>query len=299
MLRGIARYAINHWRGEQGLAWSFWVNFIAVRAFVFFAQANLLPDKGFDYSTKFLLIVSLILFFHVLLFIWQAVGVLRAADRYVKETGSQAHAWGAQICLAVAVFITFSASLEAWQTTIPVSKEENHLVRMDREHASKYELRLDPASGTLTLEGSIELGITRNLRSLLENSPGVKIAVLKSNGGNIYEARGLANLFRENGIDTHVETNCTSACTSAFVGGKNRTMSPEAKFGFHQYRIDSAIRTIHANPLEEQEKDKQLFMESGVNEDFVERMFSAPSSGMWFPSTDELLQAGYVHEIRR
>ncbi len=75
-------------------------------------------------------------------------------------------------------------------------------------------------------------------------------------------------------------------------------MGPDAKFGFHQYRIDSAVRTINANPAEEQEKDMELFRKSGVSEAFVARMFLAPANDMWFPTSKELVQSGYIHQIR-
>ena len=297
MLKAATRYAKDHWQGDQGLAWSFWINLIALRTVLFIAQANALPAKGEDYSAFLPLILAFILIFHVLLFVWQAVGVLRPAEKHLADTGSQASVWGAQITLVAGVFLTFSAGLEAWQTTIPVSKEENHMVRMDREHASKYKLVLNPETKTVSIDGSIELGITRNLRNLLLNNPGTRLAIINSDGGNIYEARGLAKLFRDNAINTRVDKICTSACTTAFTGGKTRTMGPDAKFGFHQYRIDSAVRTINADPAAEQQKDMELFRKSGVSDAFVERMFLAPANDMWFPTSKELVQSGYIHQI--
>ncbi len=271
---------------------------MALRAMVFVTQAISLPEKGNDYNAIYPLIIALILLAHGAMFIWQIVGVLRAAENYSKETGSQAHVWGAQLCLVVAIFITFSASLEAWQTTIPISQEEHYLVRMDREHASKYELKHNPATKVIAITGSIELGITRNLKTLLAANSDILTAHLTSDGGNIYEARGLAKLFRDNNINTHVNTNCSSACTIAFAGGKLRTMDPDGKFGFHQYRIDSAIRTINSDPQGEQNKDKELFKSSGVSPEFVEKMFDAPPNEMWFPTIEELLQSEYVHQVK-
>ncbi len=106
------------------------------------------------------------------------------------------------------------------------------MVRMDREHASKYKLVLDPETRTVSIDGSIELGITRNLGNLLANNPGTRLAILNSDGGNIYEARGLAKLFRDNAINTRVENICTSACTTAFTGGKIRYHGSRCKIRF-------------------------------------------------------------------
>ena len=68
----------KHWRGEYSLARSFWVNTILYNVFysiLFFAVYVILY--------KNLFVMMLIGFF---IFIWQANGTWRSADRHTKET---------------------------------------------------------------------------------------------------------------------------------------------------------------------------------------------------------------------
>ena len=118
--------------------------------------------------------------------------------------------------------------------------------------------------------------------------------VLESEGGNIYEARGLAKLIREAKLSTHVETFCSSACTITFIGGIERTLANGAGLGFHQYRVDADYMVAFTDPLAEQAKDRALFAEAGVSEAFLERMFREDADGMWFPSVAELLAANVI-----
>jgi len=292
-------YLKKHWNGQFSLAWAFWVNFIALRFAIAFVQTKYLPPPDTDYSAITAIIIALIFLFHGVVFIWQIVGVLRSGEIYLQETGSQATVWGAQLALVIGLFLTVSYALQAWQTTIPIPDEENFMVKMDREHASKYELKSTSNGKTLSIKGTIELGITRNVRAFLEINPAISSVTLNSAGGNIYEARGLANLFKTNNLATHIDESCTSACTLAFIGGNKRTLSDEAKLGFHQYRIDATYSVLNADPKAEQEKDQALFERSGVSAEFVEKMFTATASQMWFPTKAELLAAGVVHAIDR
>lgn len=296
MLEPIVRYLKAHWRGDHGLAWSFWMNFVALRAAIFFMQDLISPAGISDFSSAPIAVTALLLLFHGVIFIWQIVGVLRAGERFFTETGSQAAVWGAQIALVAGFWLTATYSLQAAQTLIKPNPEGNHLVRMDREHRSRY--RIEPVdSQTVLIDGSMELGITRAFGAFLASQNGFKTAILNSSGGNVYEARGLARLFREHDMATHVDGNCSSACTAAFIGGRKRSISNGGRLGFHQYRIDADYVILNINPIEEQARDRAVFEQSAVAEWFLDRMFQRKSHEMWFPETAELLRAGVVHAI--
>jgi hypothetical protein len=295
-LRAIWSYIARHWRGEQGLAWSFWVNFLALRIVIFLGQDALLPDEGKDYSTMPLVVLGLLILFHIVVFLWQIVGVLRAGEVFLKDTGSQAAVWGAQIALIAAFWLTASYSLAAWQTILPALEEENYLIRMDREHRSRYAITTVD-NDTLLIDGLMELGITKALTKVLAPGHPYRTVILNSVGGNVYEARGLARLFRENGIATRVEDSCSSACTAAFIGGTKRSLGKGAKLGFHQYRIDANYSLVNVNPIEEQARDRALFEASNVSPWFLDRMFHRESHDMWYPHHTELIRAGVVNAV--
>ena len=125
---------------------------------------------------------------------------------------------------------------------------------------------------------------------------GIEAIILNSNGGRVFEARGVAKQVRERDLDTYVSGHCRSACTIAFIAGKVRKLGSDAKLGFHSYRLEAALAFV--DPLEEQAKDRAVFLAQGIDSDFVERAFSTPHDAMWHPDADHLLRAGVIHELR-
>jgi len=290
-------YISAHWRGDQSLAWSFWVNLVAIRAAIIITQIVFTPAEQGGFHSIAPWVWALVLVLHGIVFVWQVVGVLRSAEVHLRDTGSQAGVWGAQIALVAFFWLTASYSLEALRLTLAPPVVLDHLAKMDREHASKYALTVSNDRRVLSIVGSIELGITRNTEALVKKTPDLKLVILESDGGNVFEARGLARVFRENNLDTHVETSCSSACSLAFIGGKHRTITPRGRIGFHQYRFDSSISIIAADPAEEQQRDRELFSVNGVSEAFLEKMFQSRSAEMWFPNASELLEASVIQEV--
>jgi len=244
-----------------------------------------------------LLVVALAFVFHGFLFVWQVVGVLRATGIHVRSSGSMAPVWGAQLAIVVALFWTISYALAAWQQTLPDLGPLPRQAELKAERESKYSFKLTADGRSLTLTGSLELGVTGRLKDQLEVHPNVEQIVLASAGGNIYEARGIANAIKRNGLDTLVISECSSACTTAFMGGRERQLASGAKLGFHQYRIDADYAVLNADPAREQSRDRKDFLDSGVAVWFVDRMFEKSASDMWFPDVTELIEAGVVTGI--
>ncbi|MCQ2003108.1 hypothetical protein [Rhizobium sp. NRK18] len=295
----IGAYIRSHWRGEQGLWWSFAVNLALLRGIIFLAQWLLRPAKGDDYFDNRIAVFLLMILFHGVVLVWQVVGVFRAGEAHIRSNGSIAAHWGAQLGVIIAFWLTISYAFEAWQMTIYIPKGESFAARMERERTSRYQMVVDDEAGVLSLVGSIELNATRRMRELLASHPGIETVVLASEGGNIFEARGLARLIRERGLDTRVDGDCTSACTIIFIGGEQRILGPAGRLGFHQYRFDAHYVVLGNDPAKEQEKDRSLYAEAGVTSDFLARMFSKGATDMWFPTADELLDAGVATQVSR
>ena len=284
----------GHWRGIQGFAWSFWVNLVGLRLVLFAAQEISSPAKGQDYHDSRWIVLGLALSVHGLVFVWQAVGVIRASELHVRASGAMAPVWGAQIVLAVAVFWVLAYMHDAWQMALPVGLDREQRSESAAARALKYSI--EPADGgrTLELNGSLELGITAHLRAQLAAFPATEQIVLTSAGGNVFEARGLSNVIREAGLDTLVVSECSSACTTAFIGGVRRDLAGEGRLGFHQYRIEADYAVLAADPARQQDRDREIFLAAGVAAWFLDRMFDASATSMWYPDRSELLAAGVV-----
>jgi len=290
-------YALRHWRGQQSLAWSFWFNLVVIRGLVFIVQTLIAPADGLDYSAYRYLALATAFSLHGVLLVWQVVGVIRSAESHFSQHGNMALVWGAQLGCVLMLVLSGVYALGAAQMTMQAPAEVDVLTQMNEEHARQYTLDVSADRQVVYISGMIDLGITRALRAYLLQHADVEAIVLDSDGGNIYEGRGLANLFSEHGLQVHVETSCASACTIAFSGGKVRTASNAAKFGFHQYRIDADYTIIATDVAKEQRRDQQRLLDAGVDARFVADVFSPPSASMWWPELETLLAAGFLHEI--
>jgi len=290
-------YVKRHWTGQQSLVWSFWVNLVLIRVVVFFMQNELAPIDGTDYSSYRPYVLAAVLVIHIVLFVWQVVGVVRSAESHFSEHGNMALVWGSHLGTILMVVLTAVYALGAVQMALRVPEEVDVLARMSEEHASKYRLELSANHRTLRMDGIIELGITRAVKKLLLENPTVENVVLNSSGGNIYEGRGLGRLFKDSNINTHVEIVCASACTIAFAGGVKRRAESTARFGFHQYRVDADYTIITTDVVKEQLRDQDLLLDAGIDPDFVAAVFSHPSESMWWPALQELQTAGFLHGI--
>ena len=163
-----------------------------------------------------------------------------------------------------------------------------------------YKLTLRNNSTQLVITGEIEIGITKAVSNILQKNPQISSIALNSIGGHIYEGRGLSRLFTRQSLDTYVYKQCTSACTTAFSGGKKRYIGMTGKLGFHQYKRDLQVhkRSVGFHDAgAEQERDLALFKARGIKEDFLNKIFNERSDSMWFPNNAELLNAKVIDEV--
>jgi len=288
------RYTRNHWTGSQSLAWSFWVNLVALRIAISIAQSLAVANRAMDAAPMGMSAVTVLIFAHLAVFLWQVVGVLRAGERHLRHLGSISSTWGTQLGILIATMFVLSDIWSAWLLTSTVKDDVNFSDQMAHERAQTYSLKLLDDKITLQLSGEIPLGITKSVAALLATNPQIDTLSLSSGGGNIYEARGLAKLVRDARIDTLAVDDCSSACTIAFIGGVSRQLAPSARLGFHQYRVDATYDIPFANRILEQDRDRELFRENGVKDWFVERMFQETPEKIWYPSESELQKAGVL-----
>lgn len=287
------RAILAHWRGEAGLARSFWVHFVLLRALVLLAQDRLSPPgAGLPLSVT---VVSLVLV-HGILLVWQVVGVLRAAERWVVGHGGMATLWGVQLACIIALLLSLSAASRGYQiATAPPPPAESLAQRMDRDRAARYRLEASPDGTRLVFRGEIVYGVARRFAALVAQTDHATALHLSGPGGNIYEARGLAR--RVAPLDTVAVGDCSSACTLVFLAGRERSLMAGARLGFHQYRVDASYDIPLADTASEQDRDRQAFLDAGVAPWFVERVFSHAPGDIWFPDTAALVEAGVVHSV--
>ncbi len=123
---------------------------------------------------------------------------------------------------------------------------------------------------------------------------------LNSRGGKARDGFKLAEIFKENQVDTHIAMGqkCFSACAVAFLGGKYRTMHSGGNIGFHAgYYIDKNGKITCARRSESSDEFKfytaLLGQEAGSvlynrEMDFCQKT----SSELWSPNADAALLFG-------
>ena len=227
---------------------------------------------------------------------WFGRKTIQFAESHYHDYGNRTIKTGLFSLLVVWVLVLSVCAINAIQSILFTEKTNQELSEV---FVPQYQLSVDP-DGAYRIEGLIDFGISRDMKALVQNHPGGNKVILKSTGGSIYEGRGLAKFFQSNRLITQVNSECSSACTLAFIGGEHRIISATARLGFHQYTIDYA----HLNqsipfydPKEEQKTDANHMRQKGISDEFIDRIFTASSDSIWYPSQAELLEAGVIHAV--
>lgn len=285
-------YIKRHWRGRNSLAQAFWVNLVILFVVLGLVEQFIFPPYIKDEPVVTVAVFVYFIVVKLIVYPWQVVGVLRACDLRIKSDSGRSWATAAQIALVMSLAVTLIATIETYQK-LQVFKRDLELRAMILP-GPEYSLDLVKQGKLIHLQGPFEIGITRKVTQLIARNPEVVGIILDSEGGQIYEGRGLARLIRKYELQTFSLEKCLSSCTTAFVAGTTRTLGTNARLGFHQYKTYSLIPSI--NVANEQAKDMAIFVKQGVSPEFLEKIFVQPPESIWWPEIDELIAAGVVHQ---
>ena len=151
-----------------------------------------------------------------------------------------------------------------------------------------YQLRVVNDGSVLELSGSFSWALPQSFQAVLAGSPNIRMIRLESPGGHVQPAIQIATLIHERGLDTYVGRFCASACTIAFLGGRQRWLGPGARLGFHQASAPGLPSELVNGYL------KAAYDNFRVPPAFVARVLSTPASDLWFPTSPELRAAHYT-----
>lgn len=186
-------------------------------------------------------------------------------------------------------------AISAWVSTQALNQLANKLGPPPQ--TAQTTLMLPVHDAIARVSGPIDFDTFDRLQATLAAHPKVHTLSFDSPGGRIPAARGLARLISEAALNTHVTGTCASACTLAFIAGGTRTMDPGAQIGFHGYALLSTVQTLDIS--HEQSRDIARFERQGVAADFLEHAYSVPHTDIWFPSSQDLIDAGVLTKASR
>jgi len=283
-------FVARHWRGEYPLGVSYWIigfaGSIAALAFVAVVSAVSGGDP-----------IGILLFYILLwsslvgLSIWQSVGIWRSAQRRIDQRAAlgKRALWAGLAKVMVCLGVLQTVGVLA-KTAIPQIAEAIRIAFMDDPDIPPYSIKVTSAGSEAKISGGIKFGLSDEFEKVLNASRGVRVVRLDSIGGRIGEGQKLNSLIKSRGLDTYVDVKCLSACTLAFVAGRQRVLKQGARLGFHRAafagedQIDGSL-------------ERSIYSAAGISVAFVDRALATKNADMWRPSEADLMSAGVVTTI--
>jgi ATP-dependent protease ClpP protease subunit len=286
-------YIKKHWDGDFSLAISFWVNLVllgfALRAIDIVLSQPTLIESPVSQARAALIFLTVSL---AVIYPWQIIGTWRAADNHVEKTKKGRWAMAAKIMITIGVVSTFGNVASA----LPVYKSLYELATIQDEF-SNYSIEVVDDGKVIHFTGGMGFGASEDIERTISTHSNVEGIILDSNGGRIYEGRKFSEIIRENRLNTYTIKGCKSACGTAFISGNKRYLASGANLGFHQYSSAEWEEDQPMSMMMEQELDLALFREKGISESFLNRLFNAESNDMWYPTIQEMKEAGVIHGV--
>jgi len=263
-----------HWRGAYPLFVTLALTLVGLRVFLGLFQ-TMVPPQWIDVWV----------FLTVGVLIWQVIGTMRAADRFLKYTGNVLGLCAAYFLLLVTAVLTFVQTADAL-----AAKHEFPPFDI----SSLRTLPVMSKDGVMRVDGNLDWELFGAFEHTLDSYPDIQSVRLGSTGGYVFVARAMAAKILERSLDTHVATHCYSACAVAFLAGERRTMAESAKLGFHKYKLEAGHQPEVINVADELEKDRQFFTRRGLSDEFVQQVFTAAHSDLWIPDSELLIKSGVI-----
>ena len=285
---GRGSYLVRHWRGDLSLARSFWVNgflFNFVLGLVLGMVSRLIEV---DYDPR--IVLAWLIFVWLLLVsvsTWQVVGTWRSAGHHKARGGRAFWAVLTRIVIVLGVLATIG---NIARYAVPSILEHIDIVTGDRR-VGPGALRLLRDGTEIELTGGITFGEAAALEKMLAGAPKVRVVHLNSHGGRVLEGRRLRDIIRAHGLVTYTSTECDSACTIAFLGGRERYIDRRARLGFHAPEARGVPRSALAQIVDE---DRAYLARMGVPRDFVDRVYATPTTSVWYPTIAQLKDARII-----
>ncbi len=290
-MRGRSRrvgYLRQHWRGDLPLAVAVIVSSAmvwgVVQAIGFASRRVPITDYPVGSSLLWLLEVLVL----IVGALWWGTGVQRSAIESVDRGGSMPVAvltgivgFGAFVWVGAFWFQSARYVMpEVWSTLIGSSPPAA--------------VALEPRSNQIVLQGGLEFGSTRAVRDALDANSNVRVVRLDSRGGRVAEGLALGTLLRDRGVDTLVDSECSSACVTAFAGGARRIISADARVGLHSAGGAgfSADAVASAN-----RRSDEFIAARGVDQRVLKQGAAVANDQIWFPSSQVLLSSGLATEL--
>ncbi len=151
------------------------------------------------------------------------------------------------------------------------------------EFGTPFQMRLVADRTILEVYGSFSPALAPDFETVIAQERDLRVVRLESPGGNVGAAVRVAAAIRKRGLATYVGNRCASACTLAFLGGRQRWVAPDARVGFHQAHSEKGGASEPGNRAL-----RQAYESVGMPQDFIAHVLATPPTEIWVPSQAEL-----------
>lgn len=284
-------YFVRHWRGDLSLPVSYWVNgglltVVLAVGLTAVSDTHLIEGLGAEGTGLWILAVLIV---SIGCAVWQSIGIWRSADEHPARGGSKGWATVAKVM----VFLGFIRLLGFTIQEVPMM-EQGFRLALGTDRTPPSQLRVVNHGSEVEVAGGITFGTADALKNILDATPTIKIVQLNNVGGFITEADRIGQLISARGLSTYTARECDSACLLAFMGGKERYLGSNGKLGFHQASVAGVGGEV---AKEAQDRYRNVLLERGIPNSFVDRALSASPSSMWYPSKEELREAHVITSV--
>lgn len=273
----------KHFKGGYPLARAYWLHLFAFQ-FAFLAASIVLLDRvAQTFQARYSSAAAIVLVvFGYLVWGWSVGGTWASASKHPGRGGRRNWA-------VVVKFLIVAGGVRLLLATPDniATIGEHWEVALGAQLGPPVSLRVSRDGKAIVLAGGINDGAAAALAQALDRAPTVTTVVLRSGGGWTREGRLLASTIAARGLQTRVDTECSSACTIAFLAGKVRTVQPGARLGFHAFSTvgggEAIGRSVH-----------DTYRNAGLAEAFIAKIAATPPQQMWYPGADELFRYGVL-----
>lgn len=276
----------KHYSGAYTLGHSLWLNSLLVKLSFFLFSYLLFSWLGQDVPARYISTTVLTTgLLGLVIWTWLLIGIWNSASKHVARGGKQHWANAAKLLVLFGFFQLPMTIISNYQ---PLSEHWKLVTGFQPGEETLFQVWPDGKS--MLLKGGINDGTAEKLLTALTQNPFVTTVVLQSAGGWVRQGDMIADIITQRKLNTYVHEECSSACTIAFLAGKERTASLNARLGFHSFASVGADK-LHAN-MTNIVLVKKMYRKARLSEPFIEKILATSPDKIWYPSQDELFAEG-------
>jgi hypothetical protein len=280
----------RHWNGDHSLVQMSVFNFLAINLHILVVGA--VPTVVFIIHNPVIrqrFYLAWILFIFCVVIPWQWIGMIRGSlfDWFrIQNYG------GVILAGLVSVFSTFLLFYYVLPTTDEFRRTYETSFKIDRYVA---DIQID--GSRLVLSGALHFGTAAKVNQLVRKNNITELQIEVS-AGHLYEARELAYMVQERGLDVTVNRVCLAPCTLILAAGNTRTVSESARIGFQSYKALFPDARSSWFVIQNTNKDLAWLQSLGIDSAFVYQSFYLQTNvPYWEPSKALMLAKGMVDVV--